>query len=171
EVVLSNQVIKPYSDCLLHDMGTLGDGIEQGGAGVTEMRSALLWGLRVRDAMLHDGRVAGGTFAARIAQVITLHGSTGSEATAAAAAFEALSLGEQDALVAFLDSLGRAEFDQDGDGDIDLVDADAFFNCLTGPDAGAYTADDPCAISDVDQDADVDLYDNSLLQRAFTGPL
>lgn len=38
----------PYSDFLLHDMGSLGDGIEQGQAKGREMRTAPLWGLRVR---------------------------------------------------------------------------------------------------------------------------
>jgi CxxC motif-containing protein (DUF1111 family) len=45
-----------YSDLLLHDMGRLGDGIEQGPAGATELRTTPLWGLRVRTTLLHDGR-------------------------------------------------------------------------------------------------------------------
>ena len=36
----------PYSDFLLHDMGNLGDGIEQGDAKGREMRTQPLWGLR-----------------------------------------------------------------------------------------------------------------------------
>ncbi len=38
---------RPYSDFLLHDMGDLGDGIEQGQATGREMRTAPLWGLRL----------------------------------------------------------------------------------------------------------------------------
>src|SRR5262249_7632059 len=34
----------PYSDFLLHDIGTLGDGIEQGDASPKEMRTPPLWG-------------------------------------------------------------------------------------------------------------------------------
>ena len=45
-----------YSDLLLHDMGSLGDGIAQGAAGVTEMKTAPLWGLRASAPYLHDGR-------------------------------------------------------------------------------------------------------------------
>ena len=55
---LSNRAVDLYSDLLLHDMGTLGDGIPQGNATATEMRTAPLWGLRLRDAFLHDGRAS-----------------------------------------------------------------------------------------------------------------
>jgi CxxC motif-containing protein (DUF1111 family) len=52
-----NQVqFHPFSDFLLHDMGSLGDGIVQGGTGAREMRTAPLWGLRNVSAFLHDGR-------------------------------------------------------------------------------------------------------------------
>ena len=53
---LDQKEVRLYSDLLLHDMGALGDGIEQGPAGATEMRTAPLWGLRVRTTLLHDGR-------------------------------------------------------------------------------------------------------------------
>jgi Di-haem oxidoreductase, putative peroxidase len=55
---LNNVVFHPFSDFLLHDMGSLGDGIVQGGTGATEMRTAPLWGLRNVTAFLHDGRAA-----------------------------------------------------------------------------------------------------------------
>jgi CxxC motif-containing protein (DUF1111 family) len=45
-----------YSDLLLHEMGSLGDGIAQANAGTHEMRTAPLWGLRARHPYLHDGR-------------------------------------------------------------------------------------------------------------------
>lgn len=54
---LSRVTFYPYSDFLLHDMGSLGDGIVQGDAGATEMRTAPLWGVGARTAYLHDGRV------------------------------------------------------------------------------------------------------------------
>lgn len=53
---LSNQVVNLYSDLLLHDMGSLGDGIAQGAAAPREMRTAPLWGVRARAPYLHDGR-------------------------------------------------------------------------------------------------------------------
>jgi CxxC motif-containing protein (DUF1111 family) len=53
---LANKRVELYSDLLLHDMGALGDGMPQGAAGAREMRTAPLWGLRLRDMYLHDGR-------------------------------------------------------------------------------------------------------------------
>ena len=53
---LNKKQVWLYSDLLLHDMGSLGDGIAQGAAGATEMRTAPLWGLRVSAPYLHDGR-------------------------------------------------------------------------------------------------------------------
>lgn len=44
----------PYSDFLLHDMGALGDGIEQGTASGREMRTQPLWGLRNATRFMHD---------------------------------------------------------------------------------------------------------------------
>jgi CxxC motif-containing protein (DUF1111 family) len=41
---LANQPVALYSDLLLHDMGKLGDGMVQGAATGTEMRTAPLWG-------------------------------------------------------------------------------------------------------------------------------
>jgi CxxC motif-containing protein (DUF1111 family) len=55
---LSTRAVDLYSDLLLHDMGALGDGIPQGSATAAEMRTAPLWGLRLRDAFLHDGRAS-----------------------------------------------------------------------------------------------------------------
>ncbi len=53
---LSNKTVTLWSDLLLHDMSSLGDGIAQGDASPTEMRTAPLWGLRAISPYLHDGR-------------------------------------------------------------------------------------------------------------------
>jgi CxxC motif-containing protein (DUF1111 family) len=57
---LSNKEYHPFSDFLLHDMGTtLGDGVGNNGtAAPREMRTAPLWGLRSVNPtnLLHDGR-------------------------------------------------------------------------------------------------------------------
>jgi CxxC motif-containing protein (DUF1111 family) len=53
---LDRKTYHPYSDFLLHDMGSLGDGIEQGNATGREIRTAPLWGLRDEPTLLHDGR-------------------------------------------------------------------------------------------------------------------
>ncbi|HEY0544899.1 MAG TPA: di-heme oxidoredictase family protein [Pyrinomonadaceae bacterium] len=53
---LGDKVIHPYSDFLLHDVGT-GDGIVQNGGQSTrnKLRTAPLWGLRTRTRLMHDG--------------------------------------------------------------------------------------------------------------------
>jgi CxxC motif-containing protein (DUF1111 family) len=53
---LGSKVIHPYSDFLLHNVGT-GDGIVQNGPADTanKMRTAPLWGSRTRDRLMHDG--------------------------------------------------------------------------------------------------------------------
>ncbi|MFN0060159.1 MAG: di-heme oxidoredictase family protein [Planctomycetota bacterium] len=165
ESALSGVAFKPYSDFLLHDMGSLGDEVVQGGAPGTFMRTAPLWGLRTRVALLHDGRVNTGTHQERIEQAVMFHGG---EAVPSVLSFAALSDDSIAELAAFLDSLGRLEFDSDGDTGITLTDFIAFQGCFTGP-GSFYTPDDPCAIHDVDQDGDVDLDDADLFFTVFNG--
>jgi CxxC motif-containing protein (DUF1111 family) len=56
---MSNVTYHPYSDFALHHMGAaLADGINQGGAGPDQFRTAPLWGLGQRLFFLHDGRTA-----------------------------------------------------------------------------------------------------------------
>ena len=55
---LDRKPVRLYSDLLLHDMGSLGDGIAQAAAAPREMRTAPLWGLRASGPYLHDGRAA-----------------------------------------------------------------------------------------------------------------
>jgi CxxC motif-containing protein (DUF1111 family) len=55
--VLGDKVIHPYSDFLLHTLGT-GDGIpvQSGGdSTANKIRTAPLWGLRTRRELMHDG--------------------------------------------------------------------------------------------------------------------
>ena len=93
---LANQTIHPYSDFLLHDMGSLGDGIEQNGATGSLMRTAPLWGLRFQATLLHDGR------ATTVTQAIDAHDGQGA---AARAAFDALPAVQKQKLLAFLGSI------------------------------------------------------------------
>ncbi|HEU0174361.1 MAG TPA: di-heme oxidoredictase family protein [Blastocatellia bacterium] len=53
---LGNKRIRPFSDFLLHNVGT-GDGIVQNGGQGTrnQMRTPPLWGVRSRDRLMHDG--------------------------------------------------------------------------------------------------------------------
>jgi len=55
---LNGQRVMLFSDLLLHDMGSLGDGIGQGTATGQDMKTAPLWGLRNSGPYLHDGRAA-----------------------------------------------------------------------------------------------------------------
>jgi CxxC motif-containing protein (DUF1111 family) len=92
----SNVTFFPYSDFLLHDMGSLGDGIAQAGAGQREMRTAPLWGVRVMTTFLHDGR------ATSLSEAIQAHDGQGK---AARDQFAGLSRTDQANLIAFLNSL------------------------------------------------------------------
>jgi len=167
ESALRNKVIRPYSDFLLHDVGLVSDFIADGDASVQEMRTPSLWGLRTRDPLWHDGRVVGGTIYTRIlgaGGIIELHSVFGAESRSSGLAFQALPAADQLAVVAFLDSLGRAEFDSNGDNILDRIDLAAFLLAQGG---GPYTADDPEAIFDVDQDGDVDSVDLDVFAMVY----
>ena len=86
---------RAYSDFLLHDVET-GDGIPEGDAGPAEMRTAPLWGIRLRRLYLHDGS------ATSIDEAIARHAG---EAASARDRFRALAPEEQRQLVAFVGSL------------------------------------------------------------------
>lgn len=93
---LDHVTFEPWSDFLLHDMGPLGDGLAQGAAGPTEMRTAPLWGLRNETRFLHDGS------ATTLEQAIERHGGQG---RASRLGFDALAAEARAALLAFLGSL------------------------------------------------------------------
>ncbi len=92
---INGQRVAAFSDFLLHDIGT-GDGIIQAGAGGNEFRTPPLWGVSQSGPYLHDGS------AASVQAAIARHGNQGASARAA---FEALPFREQQALLAFLDSI------------------------------------------------------------------
>ncbi|MEM8558744.1 MAG: di-heme oxidoredictase family protein, partial [Bacteroidota bacterium] len=98
-----NQVIRPYTDLLLHDMGEgLADDLATFDASGREWRTPPLWGLGLIQTvnghmeLLHDGRARG------VVEAILWHGG---EAEAARERFRALSQSERDDLVRFLHSL------------------------------------------------------------------
>ncbi len=96
---LTNVTYHPYGDFLLHDMGSLGDGVNDDAAIPSDermMRTMPLWGIRARDVFLHDGR------ASDLPTAISLHDG---QAAAAAAAFKALSSPQQTNVVDFLNTL------------------------------------------------------------------
>ena len=97
---VGNKIIHPYSDFLLHDIGT-GDGIPvlPGAAfagTATQIRTAPLWALRTRNRLMHDGL----SFTKQ--EAISRHAG---QATAAKNAYNALSQAQKDQVLAFLDSL------------------------------------------------------------------
>ncbi|MDA1007493.1 MAG: hypothetical protein O2800_00620 [Planctomycetota bacterium] len=165
EVALRGKSAKIYSDFLVHDMGTLADGIQQGDATEFEFRTPVLWNLVQRDPMLHDGSALGGTFANRVTLVISRHGPFG-EGANSSAAFAALNSTQKSQLIGFLASLGRLEFDSDFTGFIDLVDLLAFDSCF----GLTTTADDACAVHDIDQNGTIDLVDLGWFEQAYIGP-
>ena len=100
---LAFQLIWPYSDFLLHDMGEgLADGQRVGEADGREWRTPPLWGIGLTRAVggqaffLHDGR------ARSLTEAILWHGGEGEMARTA---FATLSRPDRDALLAFLESL------------------------------------------------------------------
>jgi CxxC motif-containing protein (DUF1111 family) len=93
---LNHVVFQPFSDFLLHDMGSLGDGIVQGNATGTLMRTAPLWGLRFEASLLHDGR------ATTPQAAILEHDGQGKEARDR---YVGLSQKQKAELLAFLNSL------------------------------------------------------------------
>ena len=93
---LAHKAVPLFSDLLLHHMGALGDGIEQGTAKGADIRTAPLWGLRARPAFLHDGR------AKTVTDAIRAHEGEG---TAARKRFTAASPLEQKQLLDFLNSI------------------------------------------------------------------
>jgi CxxC motif-containing protein (DUF1111 family) len=95
---------QPFSDFLVHDMGTAADqiGLADGDsvASTRLMRTAPLWGLRSRNLKFHDGRTTD------IATAIRAHnGGSNGQGTAAAGAFNALSSSQQSDLVNYLNTL------------------------------------------------------------------
>lgn len=86
-----------YTDILLHDLGpALADGLTDGSSTSTQWKTAPLIGLRHLRGYLHDGR------AKTITDAIMAHGGEGA---AAAAAFAALSPGDQQTLLDFVGGL------------------------------------------------------------------
>jgi CxxC motif-containing protein (DUF1111 family) len=94
---LGNKVIHPFSDFLLHNIGS-GDGIVQnaGQGSANQLRTAPLWGLRTLNRMFHDGLTFTNTDA------ILRHAG---QATGPANAFRNLSAAQKADLIAFLRSL------------------------------------------------------------------
>jgi CxxC motif-containing protein (DUF1111 family) len=94
---LGNKIIHPYGDYLLHDVGT-GDGILQGGPADTrnKLRTAPLWGLRMKPRFMHDLK------SLSLENAIARHKG---EAAGAEDRFEELSPAERQRLFQFLSSL------------------------------------------------------------------
>lgn len=102
-VELRGQLIRPYTDLLVHDMGSrLADNYEEGTASGREWRTAPLWGIGRTEEVgghtrfLHDGR------ARSLEEAILWHGG---EAEASKEAFRNMSAVEREQLLAFLRSL------------------------------------------------------------------
>ncbi len=101
---LSNKTFYPYTDLLLHDMGSsLDDGYTEGMATTAEWRTPPLWGLGLSPDsqggqyfLMHDGR------AQSIEAAILIHDG---EAAASRNTYQSLSESDKEALKKFLESL------------------------------------------------------------------
>ena len=103
EPELAGQLVWPYTDLLIHDLGEgLSDHRTEGDAGEREWRTPPLWSLGLVPVvngerhLLHDGR------ARTLEEAILWHGG---EASPARLAYEALGLEDRAALQAFIESL------------------------------------------------------------------
>jgi CxxC motif-containing protein (DUF1111 family) len=94
---LGDKKIHPYSDFLLHDIGT-GDGIVQNGGQQTRnmVRTPPLWGVRTRNRLMHDGE------SLTRSDAIQRHKG---QALFSALLFRALPSSQKNKLLVFLDSL------------------------------------------------------------------
>jgi CxxC motif-containing protein (DUF1111 family) len=97
---LGNKIIHPYSDFLLHNVGT-GDGIPiiptpDFAATANQIRTAPLWGLRTRNRLMHDG------LAFTTGEAISRHLG---QAAGVTAQYNKLSQAQKNQLFAFLNSL------------------------------------------------------------------
>ena len=94
---LGNKRIHPFSDFLLHDVGT-GDGIVQNGGQATrnQLRTPALWGLRSKGRLMHDGESLTRNDA------ILRHAG---QATSVINNYRALSTTNKNRLITFLNSL------------------------------------------------------------------
>ena len=97
---VGNKIIHPYSDFLLHNIGT-GDGIPllpgpEFASTASQIRTAPLWALRTRNRLMHDGL----SFTKQ--EAISRHAV---QAAGVRAAYDALSTTQKNQVLAFLDSL------------------------------------------------------------------
>ena len=97
---LGNKIIHPYSDFLLHDIGT-GDGIPflptpEFAWTANKIRTAPLWALRTRNRLMHDGL----TFTPQ--EAIARHGG---QAATVTSRYNSLTTTQKNQIIAFLNSL------------------------------------------------------------------
>jgi CxxC motif-containing protein (DUF1111 family) len=94
---LGNKLIRPFSDFLLHEVGT-GDGIVQNGGQATRnrLRTPPLWGVRCRSRLMHDGETLTRN------EAILRHAG---QATSVINGYRNLSTSQKNSLISFLNSL------------------------------------------------------------------
>ena len=94
---VGSKIIHPYSDFLLHDIGT-GDGIVQGGPQDTQqkLRTQVLWGLRTKARFMHDLK------SESLQKAIQRHAG---EAAGSVSQFNALTQQQRNKVLVFLSSL------------------------------------------------------------------
>jgi CxxC motif-containing protein (DUF1111 family) len=182
EDAIRNKTLRPYTDFLLHGMGTNGDGIVQGAGDESMLKTPPLAGLRARPALWHDGEFNGEgatefeQFDDRVRGAIEAHDDEAhfSQGRFAKEDFDDLSPEDQAAVIRFLGSLGLTEFDHDASFVIDTRDFADFghpFDLASCYGGGPYTPDDDCAVHDLDQDGLVDDDDFEAFLTVYEDPL
>ena len=99
---LRNQVIRPYTDLLLHDMGPDMAGRPDGEATATEWRTAPLWGIGLTERSNHHSTFLHDQRARNLQEAILWHGG---EAQPARERFKHFSREDRAALLRFLENL------------------------------------------------------------------
>ena len=96
--VPSRAGFRPFSDFMVHDMGSLGDNIANTGQSATaarRMRTPPLWGVKHKPNLLHDGRANNANLDTRLTDAIVAHAGQAQ--------------GERDNFLFFLNSTQRAD--------------------------------------------------------------
>ena len=161
EAAIRGKTIRIYSDFLLHDMGSTADGIPDGEASGSEMKTPPLWNLRTRPFLIHSHETSvpsNLSFQERVEIAIAAHAGEGFTSRSA---YLSLSNSDKSKVISFLDSLGRNDYDIDGNGDVELNDYAQILAHVTDTDV---SPDEAWAVADLNQNHKIDADEIEQLQ-------
>ncbi len=161
EAAIRGKTIRIYSDFLLHDMGATADGIPDGEASGSEMKTPPLWNLRTRPFLIHSHETnvpSNLPFRERVEIAIAAHAGEG---FASRNSYLSLSNSDKSKVISFLDSLGRNDYDIDGNGDVELNDYAQILAHVTDTDV---SPDEAWSVADLNQNHKIDADEIEQLQ-------